>query len=76
LNPNRLYVLVLKHALLGTATGGWKRRHAVWYIVTENNFKTTMKIPESANHKYFWRYKTFLKLRTKSMQADGPPKAA
>jgi hypothetical protein len=41
LNPNRLFVLVLKHALLDTATGGWKDRHAVfWYVVTENNFKT------------------------------------
>jgi len=41
LNPNRFYVLVLKHALLDTAAGGWKRRHAVWYVVTGNNFKTT-----------------------------------
>jgi hypothetical protein len=60
--------------LLDTAKG-WKRRHALWHVVTENNFKTT-KYENLQTTSTFGDIKNILKLKTESVQADGRPKAA
>jgi hypothetical protein len=49
----------LQHALLDTATGGWECRRALWYVVTENNFKTT-KYENLQTTSTFGDIKTFL----------------